>query len=125
MGLHVYVGTRLYLFSDPDHRSEMDRSTKVINTVSIIVSILLGAGVGAYVYRLTMGYVAEGEVALLDPEAQANEVDQFLQEEGQLDLEAEGRDGPGAAQELENWEGPFSDFDEEEIARKSSLEVQR
>ena len=128
VGLQVYIGTRLYLFSDPEHRDEMDQNTKVLNMVSILVSILLGLGVGAYVYRLTMGYVAEGEVALLGSTASADEVEQFLlehEEERRLELEEEGRAGPGQAPEDENWEGPFSDFDEEELARKKSTDLQR
>ena len=125
VALQVYVGTRLYLFSDPEHREEMDQNTKILNTVSVIVSILLGAGVGAYVYRLTMSYVAEGEVALVDAAAEANAVDQFLQEEGHLELEEEGRASTGAVRPSEDWEGPFSDFDEGELTRKGSPEVRR
>lgn len=91
MLLHVYIGTRLYLFSDPEPRKEMDSTTRWLNTISIIISMVLGAGVGAYVYRLTMGYVSQGEVALLEADASVDEVERFLQEEDELEEEEEGR----------------------------------
>ena len=79
--LHVYVGTRLYLFSDPDHLNDMDSTTKWLNSLSIAASLLLGIGVGSYAYRLMAGYAARGHVALADEE----DLDRFLEEEEQIE----------------------------------------
>ena len=78
--MHVYIGTRLYLFSDPNRREEMDSTSKWLNILSVVVSILLAAGVGAYVYRKTMAYVAEGQVHLIEDDLEA-----FLEEEARLE----------------------------------------
>lgn len=83
--LHVYVGTRLYLFSDPDHLNEMDGTTKWLNSLSIAGSLLLGIGVGSYAYRLMAGYAARGHVALADEE----DLDRFLEEEEELERQEE------------------------------------
>jgi len=74
--LHVYVGTRIYLFSDPDHLHDMDTTSKVLNSLAVAFSILLGIGVGIYVYQLTMRYVGEGQVALIE-----ENLERFLDEE--------------------------------------------
>lgn len=95
--LAVFIGNRLFLFSDPEHRDHMDSTSKVLNSLSVVFAVLLGLGVvsslsggsinrliaflqGTYVYRLTMEYVAqdleaEGEVALLD-----DDLENFLEE---------------------------------------------
>lgn len=83
--LHVYIGTRLYLFSDPDHLHDMDSTTKWLNSLSIVASILLGVGVGSYAYRLMAGYAARGEVALADEE----DLDRFLEQEEELERQQE------------------------------------
>lgn len=85
--LHVYVGTRLYLFSDPDHLNEMDGTTKWLNSLSIAASLMLGIGVGSYAYRLMAGYAARGHVALADEE----DLDHFLQEEEELERQEEAQ----------------------------------
>lgn len=83
--LHVYVGTRLYLFSDPDHLNEMDGTSKWLNSLSIAASLLLGIGVGSYAYRLMAGYAASGHVMLADEE----DLDRFLEEEEELERQEE------------------------------------
>lgn len=83
--LHVYIGTRIYLFSDPEHRESMDTTTKVLNSLSVVFSVALGVGVGVYVYRLTMRYVGEGRVHLVE-----EDLERFLEEEDALS----GSEGP-------------------------------
>ena len=96
--LGVFIGNRLYLFSDPDQRDHMDSTSKVLNSLSVVFAVSLGLGVvsaakwqffrnladvadqGTYVYRLTMKYVAQdleaqGEVALLH-----DDLENFLDE---------------------------------------------
>lgn len=97
--LHVYVGTRLYLFSDPDHLNEMDKTTKWLNSLSIVASILLGVGVGSYAYRLMTGYAARGQLALADEE----DLDRFLEEEEELERQEEAsRTGTPGSRERSN-----------------------
>jgi hypothetical protein len=55
----------------------MDGTTKWLNSLSIVGSVLLGIGVGSYAYRLMAGYAATGHVALADEE----DLDRFLEEE--------------------------------------------
>lgn len=43
--LAVFIGNRLYLFSDPDHRDHMDNTSKILNSISVVVAVLLGLGV--------------------------------------------------------------------------------
>lgn len=110
----------------------MDRTSKILNSLSIVFSLLLGAGVGWWVYRLTMGYVAEGQLTLADEE----EIDAFLEQEGELEAEEEGRAGVSSPEEgyevnadadgettprpsQDAW-GGFDDFDREEAGRKST-----
>jgi len=86
--LHVYIGTRIYLFSDPEHRESMDTTTKVLNGLSVAASMALGIGVGVYVYRLTMRYVGEGRVALVE-----EDLERFLEEENVLSDDESGPPG--------------------------------
>lgn len=88
----------------------MDSTSKILNSVSVVIAVLLGIGVvravqtvlghwliyfskGTYVYRLTMKYVAqdlvaEGEVALLN-----DDLENFLDENSsQEDLRASSSD---------------------------------
>lgn len=95
--LHVYVGTRLYLFSDPDHLNEMDGTTKWLNSLSIVASVLLGVGVGSYAYRLMAGYAARGQLALADEE----DLDRFLEEEEELERQEEADRTQGEARSRE------------------------
>lgn len=52
--LHIFTGNRMYKFADPAEREKLDKSGKILNGVSIAVSVALGMGVGLYVWRLTM-----------------------------------------------------------------------
>lgn len=118
----------------------MDSTTKIINGVGVAVSLLLAVGVGGYVYRVTMAYVAEGQVHLIEDDLEA-----FLEEEARLDNEVAvpldtGESGPqntnaptGGNERLPRhslsmeddstaaWDGAFSDFDGE----RRSLDVSR
>ncbi|KAL8291758.1 hypothetical protein RQP46_002016 [Phenoliferia psychrophenolica] len=57
--LHVWVGSRMFLFADPDSRKHMDTQTKVINGVYVVVGSILGGFTSWYLYKLTMKYVDE------------------------------------------------------------------
>jgi len=59
--LHVFLGSRIALFSDGQQRGEMDTLTKVLNIFSIIVSSLVGMGTGWFVWRLTNQRIRELE----------------------------------------------------------------
>ncbi|KDQ20769.1 hypothetical protein BOTBODRAFT_26787 [Botryobasidium botryosum FD-172 SS1] len=59
--LHVFIGSRIALFSDGQQRGEMDALTKALNILSIIVSSLVGMGTGWYVWRLTNRRIKELE----------------------------------------------------------------
>ena len=52
--LHVWIGQRMFLLSDPNEREEMDSTTKIVNIAYIVLGTLLGLATGLYVYRLTM-----------------------------------------------------------------------
>jgi hypothetical protein len=54
LALHVWVGQRIYFLADPNSRSQMDDTTKMINGFYIAGGSLLGFFTGLYVYRLTM-----------------------------------------------------------------------
>lgn len=51
--LHVWIGSKLYVFADPNERAKMDPNTKWINGASIVASALLGAGTSIYLYRVS------------------------------------------------------------------------
>lgn len=52
--LHVFIGNRMYQFADPTERHKLDRTGKILNGLSIAFGMLVGSGVGFYVWRLTM-----------------------------------------------------------------------
>lgn len=81
----------------------MDPTTKVLNAASIVVSVLIGAGVGWYVYRLTMAYAVEGRVSLDE-----DDLERFLEEEDELEREEESATRPSAGYTLDE-EGADSD----------------
>lgn len=54
LALHVFIGNRMYQFADPTERQKLDKTGKILNGLSIAVGTLIGAGVGVYVWRLTM-----------------------------------------------------------------------
>jgi len=59
--LHVFIGSRIALLSDGHQRGEMDTPTKILNTLSIIISSLVGMGTGWFVWRLTNEKIRELE----------------------------------------------------------------
>jgi len=59
--LQVFIGSRVALFSDGEHRGEMDTASKILNAVSIVFGIGVGIGTGVLVYRLTLRKVRELE----------------------------------------------------------------
>lgn len=63
---HVWVGSRLFSFADPNQREAMDHQTKLLNGCSIVFGLALGAFTSWYLYRITMRYVAQG--VMLDEE---------------------------------------------------------
>ncbi|KAG8900773.1 Tlg2-vesicle protein [Tulasnella sp. 403] len=49
----VWIGSRLAMLSDGEQRDKMDTKTKIVNTLSIIVSIALAFAAGWVVWKLT------------------------------------------------------------------------
>ena len=83
--LHVWTGSRMYQFADPDSRAKMDTKAKWVNGVFIAVATAIGMATSWYLYRLTMRYVAEAELSLGEDDLEAGllerEVDQMLDDE--------------------------------------------
>ncbi|SCV68289.1 BQ2448_410 [Microbotryum intermedium] len=55
--LHVWIGSRMFLFADPDSRNHMDPRAKFVNLVFVVLGSVLGMLTSWYLYRLTMRYV--------------------------------------------------------------------
>ncbi|SGY18278.1 BQ5605_C015g08027 [Microbotryum silenes-dioicae] len=70
--LHVWIGSRMFLFADPDSRNRMDPRAKFVNLVFVVMGSVMGMLTSWYLYRLTMTYVQIGAgrgVELEDEEA--------------------------------------------------------
>lgn len=52
--LHVWVGSRLYSFADPNQREQMDRNTKIANGIYVVGGTALGAFTSWYLYRVRL-----------------------------------------------------------------------
>jgi len=59
--LQVFIGSRVALFSDGEHRGEMDTTSKILNAVSIVLGAGIGLTTGILVYRLTLRKIREME----------------------------------------------------------------
>jgi len=57
--LSVFIGSRLALLSDGKEREIMDTTTKILNIVSIVVSVALGIIAGIVLYRLMQKQIKE------------------------------------------------------------------
>lgn len=81
--LHVWTGSRMYNFADPNTRNKMDTKAKWINGVFIALATVAGMATSWYLYRLTMKYVAEAELSLGEDNLEAGllerEVDEMLE----------------------------------------------
>ncbi|EJU06249.1 Golgi apparatus membrane protein TVP38 [Dacryopinax primogenitus] len=64
--LHVFIASRIALFSDGETRGQMDTTTKIVNALSMVLGMVLGAGTGIIIYRLTLRKIRELEGT--DPE---------------------------------------------------------
>ena len=49
--IHVFVGAKMYELMDRDVRNLMDPTARTLSTISVIVGIAAGAGVGWYIWR--------------------------------------------------------------------------
>jgi len=132
--LHVWVGSRMYLFADEESRQKMDFHTKLINGIYVAIGSILGMGTSYYVYKLTMHYVEElgglepeGEVDLeagliadVDAMLEEDELDEDHPDAGSVPLLPKRSPRVAVAPLVEappresedRWEGTFSDFDE-------------
>lgn len=51
LAIHVYIGSRLFLFADPESRGRMDGTTRLINVVYIVIASLISLATSIYVVR--------------------------------------------------------------------------
>jgi len=52
--LAVFIGSKVSTLSDGRQRGEMDTTAKILNGVSIVAGILLGLGIGWFLYQTTL-----------------------------------------------------------------------
>ncbi|GJN91670.1 hypothetical protein Rhopal_004693-T1 [Rhodotorula paludigena] len=128
--LHVFVGHRTYLMSDPGSRAKMDGVAKAVNIAFMVIGTLLGMATSWYLYKLTMRYVDEANEEQEQEELEAgllDDVDELLASDSaapsgtQTPVSAAVRgvkkaDGEGDLLELRDGEG------EADALRKAGVE---
>ncbi|KAF8525348.1 hypothetical protein JB92DRAFT_2877537 [Gautieria morchelliformis] len=55
--LAVFIGSQIAKFSDKDERGKMDKTTQMVNALSIAIGLLVGAGTGWFLYRTTQAKI--------------------------------------------------------------------
>jgi len=72
--VHVFLGSRLFLLSDPEESRKMDNTSKILNACYIIVGTIVSIATGWYVWRVTQRFIGDqvvGEGNIDDQDSEA------------------------------------------------------
>ncbi|GAA5832254.1 hypothetical protein JCM11251_004296 [Rhodosporidiobolus azoricus] len=137
--LHVFVGHRMYLMSDPNSPQNHDSTSYWLNMLLMFFGSLLGFGVSYYLYRETMRIVEETNAQVPGSEGETDleaglldDVDEMLAESsGRTSTSAgEARGGVGKGVEVgrqseDRWSETFSDFGVENVVGEQTKREER